>query len=75
MMNIVEKLNDIINSILETNVVINNQTKFSDLPEWDSVVQMTFLVTVENEFNISIDIGEALEAETIGEFSRCIMKE
>ncbi len=69
MMNIVEKLNDIINSILETNVVINNQTKFSDLPEWDSVVQMTFLVTVENEFNISIDIGEALEAETIGEFS------
>ncbi len=69
MMNIVEKLNDIINSILETKVVINNQTKFSDLPEWDSVVQMTFLVTVENEFNISIDIGEALEAETIGEFS------
>ncbi len=68
MMNIVEKLNDIINSILETKVVINNQTKFSDLPEWDSVVQMTFLVTVENEFNISIDIGEALEAETIGEF-------
>lgn len=38
----------------------NEELKYNEIPEWDSIGHMTLISNLESEFNISIDIDDVL---------------
>ena len=43
-----------------------------DVPEWDSLLQITLLVAVEKAFNVRFRVGEVEAAKNVGEFADLI---
>lgn len=46
-------------SIDETKV--NNELKYNDIPEWDSIGHMTLMSGLEEEFNISLETDDIVD--------------
>lgn len=45
-----------------------------EVPEWDSLLQISLLVAVEKAFNIRFRVGEVEATKNIGEFADLIMR-
>tara|TARA_Y100001970_G_scaffold273265_1_gene371219 strand:+ start:7395 stop:7631 length:237 start_codon:yes stop_codon:yes gene_type:complete len=39
----------------------NQNLKYNEIPEWDSIGHMTLISSLENEFNISIENDDVLD--------------
>jgi acyl carrier protein len=39
----------------------NNNLKYNEIAEWDSIGHMTLVSNLEGEFNISIDVNDILD--------------
>ena len=47
---------------LNNSLVIKEDTKLADIPEWDSMLHVTFVMSLEREFNIRLNAKEASQA-------------
>lgn len=45
----------------------NEDLAAGDIPEWDSLGHTQLLQAVEQEFNIALDVGDAIGIETVGD--------
>ena len=43
------------------------ETKFRDLEEWTSIIGLSIILMVDEEYGITIDADDMKQAETIGE--------
>jgi acyl carrier protein len=43
-----------------------------DVPEWDSLIQISLMVAVEKAFNLRFRVGEVEGTKNIGEFASLI---
>lgn len=40
---------------------VNNELKYNDIPEWDSIGHMTLMSGLEEEFNISLETDDIVD--------------
>ena len=71
---VIAKLQTIFDTIFLEPVVVTPQLSAKDVPEWDSLVHISLLVSVEKAFSIRFRVGEAEAARNVGEFADLILK-
>lgn len=71
---VIAKLQTIFDTIFLEPVVVTPELSAKDVPEWDSLVHISLLVSVEKAFLIRFRVGEVEAAKNIGEFSDLILK-
>ncbi|WP_276929322.1 acyl carrier protein [Herbinix luporum] len=72
---ILSKLQEIMKNVFDDETIkINNNTKRSDISDWDSLSQIRIVLSIEKKFNIKMDVDKAVMIETVGEFVEEIEK-
>ncbi len=72
---ILSKLQEIMKNVFDDETIkINNNTKRSDISDWDSLSQIRIVLSIEKKFNIKMDVDKAVMIETVGEFVKEIKK-
>jgi len=51
---------------------INEYTVLDELPNWDSLVLLQFLISIEKEFKIEIPAEKVIKIKTIGDIIKII---
>ncbi len=68
-------LNEIfIDVIDEDEIVLTEVTTGDDIEEWDSLIHIQIVLSVERHFGISISASEVFTLNNIGEFISLIMR-
>lgn len=69
------KLQDIFREIFEDEtIVLKNDMTAEDIEDWDSLTHIQLIETIENVFQITFTLQEAVELETVGEFIELVRK-
>jgi acyl carrier protein len=64
---IFDKVAELIAPFNKKNVALTDATTFAGDLEWDSLVVMDFVATIEDEFDILITMNMQAEIETVGQ--------
>ncbi len=65
-MNTTEQLHDIIAGALSVSVSkIDDQLSYQGIPEWDSMSHVSLISELESNYQISIEMEDALEMSTV----------
>lgn len=70
----IAKLQTIFDTVFLEPVVLTEHISARDVPEWDSLTNISLMVAVEKAFGIRFRVGEVENAKNIGEFSNLIIK-
>jgi acyl carrier protein len=65
---VIEKLQIIFDKIFIEHVLISPELTAGDVPEWDSLMHIGLIVTIEKNFDIKFKMGEVEATKNIGEF-------
>jgi acyl carrier protein len=68
------KFIDLIKTALEINYSITSETVFSELPEWDSLSQLSLIAELDSEYEITIDTKDLAKLTTISDLYEEVMK-
>jgi acyl carrier protein len=69
---IIAKLQSIFDDIFLEPPQLTPTLTAKEVPEWDSLLQITLLVAVEKAFNIRFRVGEVEATKNVGEFADLI---
>ena len=65
---ILEKLNEVFHDVFDNNdIVVTEQTNANDLEEWDSLIHITLISAVEDEFDVSFDMKTVVSMKNVGD--------
>ena len=70
----IAKLQTIFDTVFLEPVVLTENISARDVPEWDSLTNISLMVAVEKAFGIRFRVGEVESAQNIGEFCRLIIR-
>ncbi len=63
-----ERLNPLFRTFFDDeSITVNDETTADDIEDWDSFEHINLIVTVENEFGISIPMGKTITMKNVGE--------
>jgi acyl carrier protein len=71
---VLEKLQTIFDDIFMDKVVITPELSAKEVEEWDSLLHISLVVSVEKTFKIRFHVGEVEATQNVGEFSDLILK-
>ena len=71
---VIAKLQTIFDTIFLEPVAVTPELSAKDVPEWDSLVHISLLVSVEKAFSIRFRVGEVEAVRNVGEFADLILK-
>lgn len=54
--------------------VINDELKYSKIPQWDSVAHMSLIVALEDEFDIMIDTDDVIDMSSFKKAKEIVAK-
>ena len=64
---ILEKLNEVFHDVFDNNdIVVTEQTNANDI-EWDSLIHITLISAVEDEFDVSFDMKTVVSMKNVGD--------
>lgn len=66
-MSTLDELADLIESVLDLDMNLSAQSRFEELPGWDSVNAMRLIAHIEKDFGVKLPIKEYLNAQTLGD--------
>ncbi len=65
---IMEKVREIFRDVFDDDaLVVEDSTNSSDIEDWDSIEQISLIVSMENEFGLKFDIKEVNKLANVGE--------
>lgn len=65
---ILEKLNEVFHDVFDNNdIVVNEQTNANGIEEWDSLIHITLISAVEDEFDVSFDMKTVVSMKNVGD--------
>ena len=65
---ILEKLNEVFHDAFDNNdIVVTEQTNANDIEEWDSLIHITLISAVEDEFDVSFDMKTVVSMKNVGD--------
>jgi acyl carrier protein len=62
--NLTEIFKDIFN---DNSIVLARETTANDIEDWDSLAQISLLVAIEKEFDITFSVDEIKDLKNVGE--------
>ena len=69
-----ERLTKIFRDVFDDeNIVITDATNADDIEDWDSLEQITLVVTIEKEFEIKFNVHEVSGFKNVGEMADAIL--
>lgn len=71
---VIAKLQTIFDDIFLEPPVITPALTAKEVPEWDSLLHISLLVSVEKAFNIRFRVGEVEATTNVGEFADLIVR-
>jgi len=70
---IYERLNRVFQEVFEDDEIeISEDTTAADIEEWDSLMHITLVVAIEQEFNIRLNAAEVGKLENVGAMLKLI---
>ena len=70
-----EKLNDVFRDVFDDEtIIVHDETTADDIEGWDSLEHINLVVAVENEFDISFNMGEVNKMKNVGEMVDIILR-
>jgi acyl carrier protein len=71
---VIAQLQTIFDTVFLEPVVLTQAISAKDVPEWDSLTNISLMVAVEKAFGVRFRVGEIENARNIGEFADLIIK-
>ena len=63
---ILEKLNEVFHDVFDNDdIVVTEQTNANDIEEWDSLIHITLISAVEDEFDVSFDMKTVVSMKNV----------
>lgn len=73
---ILEKLNEVFHDVFDNNdIVVTEQTNANDIEEWDSLIHITLISAVEDEFDVSFDMKTVVSMKNVGDMIDAIKEQ
>ena len=73
---ILKKLNEVFCDVFDDDsIVINEAMTANDIEAWDSLIHITLISAVEDEFDIKFSMKEVVGMKNIGEMADIIVRE
>ena len=71
-----ERLNMVFRDVFDDDgIVLGDETTAKDIEGWDSLVHITLIDAVEEEFDMSFDMKTVVKLKNVGEMVDAIMKD
>ncbi len=70
----IAKLQTIFNDLFLEPVTVTPALSAKDVPEWDSLMHISLVVSVEKAFGVRFRVGEVEATKNVGEFADLILK-
>ena len=64
---IVKKLEEIFSDLFDEEISLSDQMSPADIEEWDSLMQISILAAVQDEFDVSFEIDEIVAMKNVGD--------
>lgn len=71
---VLSRLQTIFDELFLDDVVVTPELSAKDVEEWDSLLHISLVVTVEEVFNIKFRVGEVETTQNVGEFTDLIIQ-
>jgi len=71
---VIAKLQTVFDTVFLEPVVLTPSLSAKDVPEWDSLIHISLMVTVEKVFGVRFRVGEVEGTRNVGEFADLILK-
>ena len=71
---IIAKLQTVFDNIFLEPVTLTPELSAKDVPEWDSLLQISIVVAVEAAFGVRFRVGEVKGTRNVGEFAGLISR-
>jgi acyl carrier protein len=69
---VLARLQDIFDDVFLEKVTVAPELTANDVDEWDSLVHISFIVAVEQAFQVRFRVGEVEAARNVGELAALI---
>lgn len=69
---IVKKLEEIFSDLFDVEISLSDQMSPADIEEWDSLMQISILAAVQDEFDVSFEIDEIVAMKNVGDIVAAI---
>ena len=69
---IVKKLEEIFSDLFDEEIALSAQLSPADIEEWDSLMQISILAAVQDEFDVSFEIDEIVAMKNVGDIVAAI---
>ena len=69
---IVKKLEEIFSDLFDEEFSLSDQMSPADIEEWDSLMQISILAAVQDEFDVSFEIDEIVAMKNVGDIVAAI---
>lgn len=71
-----ERLNEVFRDVFDDEeITVDDETTAADVDGWDSLMHITLIDAVEEEFDISFDMRTVVKLKNVGEMVDVIMEE
>lgn len=71
---VLERLQSIFDDLFIDDVVVTPELSAKDVEEWDSLLHISLVVTVEEAFKIKFRVGEVEALQNVGQFADIIQQ-
>lgn len=71
---VIAKLQTIFDDVFLELVCLTPELRATDVPEWDSLMHISLLVSVEKAFSVRFRVGEVENTHNVGDFADLIAK-
>lgn len=71
---VLEKLQTIFDDVFLDPVTVTLELSAHDVPEWNSLLHISLMVAVEQNFGIRFNVGEVENTKNVGEFADLIVQ-
>ena len=71
---VIARLQTIFDDIFLEPVTLSPELSALDVPEWDSLLQISIVVAVESAFGVRFRVGEVEGTKNVGEFADLIAR-
>jgi acyl carrier protein len=71
---VIAKLQTVFDTVFLEPVALTPTLTAKDVPEWDSLIHVSLVVTVEKAFGVRFRVGEVETTKNVGEFADLILK-
>jgi acyl carrier protein len=70
---VLDQLQKLFNDIFLEEVTVTPELKAQDVKEWDSLMQISLMIAVEDAFSITFRIGQVEGTRNVGELANLIL--